>query len=148
MAGGQSSFGEDESGPISDINVVPLVDVVLVLLIVFMITVPVIVGTTPVQVDLPQTVSIQSLSAAEQLPLNIFLKRDNDRIALYWNDNPVTEAEFRKRLVDMRPTKDQEVSISADKSIAYDHVVHVMDMLAGVGIHKISLPTKHVAAVP
>ena len=44
MAGGASAFADDEAGPISDINVVPLVDVVLVLLIVFMLTVPAIVS--------------------------------------------------------------------------------------------------------
>jgi biopolymer transport protein ExbD len=140
------SFGDDDGGgPITDINVTPLVDVVLVLLIVFMITVPAIVGSTPVRVDLPQTAAAFDPSA-EQLPLNIFLKReDGGNIALYWNDERVKgEDEFRGRLAEMHPSKDQEVSISADKEIAYDNVVHVMDMLAAVGIHKISLPTKHV----
>ncbi|HEY2826289.1 MAG TPA: biopolymer transporter ExbD [Pirellulales bacterium] len=142
------SFGDDDEGggAITDINVTPLVDVVLVLLIVFMITVPAIIGSTPVRVDLPQTSAAYDPSA-EQLPLNIFLKReDGGNISLYWNDERVKgEDEFRGRLAEMHPSKDQEVSISADKDIAYDSVVHVMDMLAAVGIHKISLPTKHVA---
>jgi biopolymer transport protein ExbD len=140
------SIDDDEGGgAITDINVTPLVDVVLVLLIVFMITVPAIVGSTPVRVDLPQTAAAFDPSA-EQLPLNIFLKREQGgNIALYWNDELVKgEDEFRGRLAEMHPSKDQEVSISADKDIAYDNVVHVMDMLAAVGIHKISLPTKHV----
>ena len=82
--------------------------------------------------------------SAEQLPLNIFLKHEGNEISLYWNDAKVkNDAEFRSKLNDLHPSKDQEVSISADKNIIYDNVIHVMDMLASVGIHKISLPTKH-----
>jgi biopolymer transport protein ExbD len=141
------SFGDEEEGggAITDINVTPLVDVVLVLLIVFMITVPAIVGSTPVHVDLPETAAAFD-TTAEQLPVNIFLKHEEGgKIGLYWNDEQVSEEQFRARLSERPPSKDQEVSISADKDIAYDNVVHVMDMLATVGIHKISLPTKHVA---
>jgi biopolymer transport protein ExbD len=139
-----ASFGDDDDGRVmSDINVTPLVDVVLVLLIVFMITVPAIVGSTPIKVDLPNTLSAYDASA-EQLPLNLFLKREGNEIALYWNDTKLKDdAEFHKKLADLHPNRDQEVSISADKDIIYDNVVHVMDALAGVGIHKISLPTKH-----
>ncbi|HZZ29384.1 MAG TPA: biopolymer transporter ExbD [Pirellulales bacterium] len=145
MSASISFDDEDGGGPITDINVTPLVDVVLVLLIVFMITVPAIVGSTPVRVDLPETAAAFDPSA-EQLPLNIFIKHEAEgKIGLYWNDQQVTEEQFRSRLSEMHPGKDQEVSISADKDIAYDNVVHVMDMLATVGIHKISLPTKHVA---
>jgi biopolymer transport protein ExbD len=145
MAGAVSTGDDDSGGVMSDINVTPLVDVVLVLLIVFMITVPTIIGSTPVRVDLPTT-SAALNTVAEQLPLNIFLKREPDgKVAMYWNDTRTSEVEFRHRLDEMRPGKDQEVSISADKDIAYENVIHVMDMLASVGIHKISLPTKHVA---
>ena len=85
-------------------------------------------------------------SSADQLPLNFYLKHESDgSIATYWNDQKLKgEDEFRGRLAELHPSKDQEVSISADKDIAYDNVVHLMDMLAAVGIHKISLPTKHV----
>ncbi len=143
---GSVSFGDDDGGgAITDINVTPLVDVVLVLLIVFMITVPAIVGNTPVRVDLPST-SAAFDPTVDQLPINISLKReDGGNVALYWNEERVkSDDEFRGRLADWHPNKDQEISISADKDIAYDNVVHVMDMLAAVGIHKISLPTKHV----
>ena len=140
---GSVSFGDDDDRVMSDINVTPLVDVVLVLLIVFMITVPAIVGSVPIKVDLPQTTAAVDASG-EQLPVNIFLKREGNQIALYWNDQrTANEADFKGRLVQLRPHKDQEVSISADKDIAYENVVHVMDLLTGVGIHKISLPTKH-----
>src|SRR5262245_33872269 len=140
------SFGDEDDGRVmSDINVTPMVDVVLVLLIVFMITVPAIIGSTPIRVDLPQTAAAFDPSA-EQLPLNISLKREGNEIAVYWNSDRIrNDEEFRSRLRQSRPAKDQEVSISADKDIVYDRVVHVMDLLAEVGVHKISLPTTHVA---
>jgi len=140
------SFGDEDDGRVmSDINVTPMVDVVLVLLIVFMITVPAIIGSTPIKVDLPQT-SAAFDPSSEQLPLNISLKKETDgSIGLYWNETKMKDdAEFRQKLRQSRPAKDQEVSISADKTIIYDHVVHVMDLLAEVGVHKISLPTRHV----
>jgi len=140
------SFGDEDDGRVmSDINVTPMVDVVLVLLIVFMITVPAIIGSTPIRVDLPQT-SAAFDPSAEQLPLNISLKREGNEIAVYWNSDRIrSDEEFRSRLRQSRPAKDQEVSISADKDIIYDRVIHVMDLLAEVGVHKISLPTTHVA---
>ena len=75
MAGSISSSStyEDEAAPLSDINVTPLVDVTLVLLIVFMITVPAIVGTAPVKVDLPESTDIPAV--VEETPLVFTLKR-------------------------------------------------------------------------
>ena len=78
MAGAVSVSDDDSGGTMSDINVTPLVDVVLVLLIVFMITVPTIIGSTPVRVDLPTT-SAALNTVAEKLPLNVFMKREAGR---------------------------------------------------------------------
>jgi biopolymer transport protein ExbD len=139
------SFGNDEESMLTDINVTPLVDVVLVLLIVFMITVPAVIGNAPIKVNLPQTQAAFDITA-EQLPLNITLKREtNGELALYWNDSKTTEGEFKERLRGYHAGKDQEVTIAADKDIPYNDVVHVMDMLAEVGLHKIWLPTHHVS---
>ncbi len=140
---GKLSFGdEDDGGVMSDINVTPLVDVVLVLLIVFMITVPAIVGNAPVKVNLPETSTFGG--ATEDLPMNIFIKREtNGTIAWYWNSDPMTVEIFRQKLKGVG--KDQTVTISADKDIPYSEVVKVMDVLSGFGIHKIWLPTRHVA---
>ncbi len=145
MAANVSFGGDDEGSLLSDINVTPLVDVVLVLLIVFMITVPAVVGSALIKVNLPQTMAAFDLST-DKLPLNITLKREaNGELGLYWNDARLGEGEFRQKLQGYRGQTDQDVSISADKDIPYNDVVHVMDMLADVGIHKISLPTHHVA---
>src|SRR6185369_4920909 len=73
-ASASSSFG-DEEGVISEINVTPLVDVVLVLLIVFMITVPAIVASAPVKVDLPETSAAKSDGSPAAAKLEIFVRR-------------------------------------------------------------------------
>ena len=67
-----SSYRDDDDGSLSDINVTPLVDVVLVLLIVFMITVPAIVGSARVKVDLPETTAVAANS--EILPFVFALR--------------------------------------------------------------------------
>jgi biopolymer transport protein TolR len=143
---GSVSFGDDADGggTMSDINVTPLVDVVLVLLIVFMITVPAIVGSAPVKVNLPQTSAFGGDNA--ELPMNIFIKRQpSGELGWYLNDQEVQPDSFSKKLKDMKVPKDQAVTIAADKDIPYQEVIRVMDALASVGIFKIWLPTQHVA---
>ena len=76
MAGSMSSgYSDEEDGAMSAINVTPLVDVTLVLLIAFMITVPVIVGSARVKVDVPETTSVES--PPEQMPLILALKQND-----------------------------------------------------------------------
>jgi biopolymer transport protein ExbD len=139
------SFGDDADGggTMSDINVTPLVDVVLVLLIVFMITVPAIVGSAPVKVNLPQTTSFGG--ETQELPMNIFIKRHaGGELDWYVNDQEIKPDSFKQKLQGMGVTKDQTVTISADKDIPYQEVIRVMDVLASVGVFKIWLPTQHV----
>src|SRR6266404_2553513 len=119
MAGNISSgYPDEEDGAMSAINVTPLVDVTLVLLIVFMITVPVIVGSARVKVDVPETTALES--ETEQFPLVFALKRDDaGKATLYLNENPIDEAGVRKLFpAGSKPSKDQAVSLSADRGIA------------------------------
>jgi len=145
MAGQVSSdFGDEEGAMLTDINVTPLVDVVLVLLIVFMITVPQIVGSTPIKVNLPET-GLVAATTIEKLPLDIILKRDpSGQLTMYMGDRAITETYLKSLLASLQPVEDQPVSLSADKDIPYGEVVKVMDQLAGLGLHKLSLNTKHV----
>ncbi len=148
MAGGQSAFGEDDVSPLSDINVVPLVDVVLVLLIVFMITVPAIVGSAPIKVDLPETTAAAMAdNTATDLPLHLFLRRETSGdVVLYLNDAPTNEASLRSLLNGYSESKEKPATfLAADKGIPYGEVVKVIDMLGALGLHKISLDTKHVS---
>jgi biopolymer transport protein TolR len=144
MAGRVSSgFGDDDDGLMSDINVTPMVDVILVLLIVFMITVPAIVGSAPVKVDLPESTAIAATS--EQLPLMFALKQgDSGEPVLYLNDKQTDEASVKKLFKENPPGSEQQVSLSADKGISYGRVMKVVDLLESLGLKKLSLDTKHV----
>ena len=102
MAGNISSgYADEDDGAMSAINVTPLVDVMLVLLIVFMITVPAIVGSARVKVDLPETTSVEA--EPEQMPLVFALKRrERKQVTLYLNENQIDEAGVRKMFERLR----------------------------------------------
>lgn len=147
MAGNISAgYADEEDGAMSAINVTPLVDVTLVLLIVFMITVPVIVGSARVKVDVPETTSVEAQS--ENLPLVFALKRnESGQPTLYLNDNPIDEAGVRQKFGGNKKfNKDQPVSLSADRGIAYGEVMKVVDLLESLGLKKLALDTRHVEA--
>jgi biopolymer transport protein ExbD len=146
MAGVSSNFVDDEGTTLSDINVVPLVDVVLVLLIVFMITVPAIVGSAPIKVDLPETTAAAAMATTEDLPLHLFLRREQSgKTVLYLLDRPTDEAALRSLLNGYAPSSEKPTAfLGADKGIPYGEVVTVIDMLGSLGLRKISLDTKHV----
>jgi biopolymer transport protein ExbD len=148
MAGAQSSFADDDGGVLSGINVVPLVDVVLVLLIVFMITVPAIIASAPIKVELPETVNATMSGDSEDLPLHLFLKREESgQVVLFLNSEPTNEGKLRA-LVNEGFGGGREkppTFLAADKGIPYGDVVKVIDMLGSLGLHKISLDTKHIA---
>jgi biopolymer transport protein TolR len=146
MAGLSSAFDGDEPSALSDINVVPLVDVVLVLLIVFMITVPAIVGSAPIKVDLPETTDA-AMGTSEDLPIHLYLRREQSgEMVLYLNDTRTSEAGLRSLLTGYGKSKEKPATyLAADKGIPYGEVVKVIDMLGSLGLHKISLDTKHVS---
>ena len=139
-----SSYSDEDDGPMNNINVTPLVDVTLVLLIVFMITVPAIVGSARVKVDLPQTTAVAADS--EQLPLVFTLKRgEGGAPVLYLNENQTDEASVRKLFKDWgTPNEEQRVSLSADQGIPYGEVMKVIDLLESLGLKKLALDTRHV----
>jgi len=138
-----SSYSDEDDGSLSDINVTPLVDVTLVLLIVFMITVPAIVGSARVKVDLPETASIEA--ASELLPYVFTLKKGPNGPQIYLNENAIDEAGVRKLFQQFGPpTDEQPVSLSADKGLEYGEVMKVVDLLESLGLKKLSLDTRHI----
>jgi biopolymer transport protein ExbD len=137
MAGAAKSGDEDV---VSDINIVPLVDVILVLLIVFMITMPTIVGSAPIKVDVPENEA--AALKAEALPLRFALKRTDSGVALFLEDQPTNMEKLKSVVKDIVP-ESTEVSLAADRTIPYGEVVKVMDMLGSLGLHKIALDTKN-----
>ncbi|MES2311439.1 MAG: biopolymer transporter ExbD [Pseudomonadota bacterium] len=115
------AFTTKTSGPMSDINVTPLVDVMLVLLIIFMITAPVLAHK--IQVDLPQP----NPNPNPTTPLEpIHLKIDPSG-ALYWNDTPVDELGLKAQLAVIAQQSNQpEIQIAADDAVAYQYVAIVL----------------------
>lgn len=122
--------------PMSEINVTPFVDVMLVLLIVFMVTAPLL--TVGVPVDLPKTKASQITD--DQTPIVITIKQDGE-IAL---QNRVIEAEMLiPRLEAIARSKpDTKVFVRGDKSVAYGEVVGIMAQVQQAGFTKVALITK------
>jgi biopolymer transport protein TolR len=125
----------------SQINVVPYIDVMLVLLVIFMITAPLM---NPGQIDLP---SVGKSLAPPVSPLEIIIRKDTTLAlrdhAKGGQESPVSRDELVDRLQrSMKKNPEQPVVISADKSVRYEEVVNIMDMLQQQHIKKIGLLTK------
>jgi biopolymer transport protein ExbD len=135
MTVGPAEGDEDEA--ISTINTTPLVDVMLVLLIIFLITVPVV--TTSIPVQLPK----ERNAIRETKPENITISVDfNDRI--YWNDLyiPTTNALIDRLKKVSRLTPQPEVQIRGDGSANYEGVGKVIYACQRAGITKIGFITE------
>jgi biopolymer transport protein ExbD len=139
-----SGFSDEDDGVMSDINVTPLVDVVLVLLIVFMITVPAIVASAPIKVDLPTSGSVEM--ASELPPITISVRRGDDgKVQIFMNDRQTDDAGLKQLIEELGLAReDQRVNLAGDRGIAYGEVIRVMDLLHGLGLKKIAVDTKHV----
>jgi biopolymer transport protein TolR len=120
---------------VSDINVTPLVDVMLVLLIIFMVTAPMM--TQGIDVDLPQTTS-KSLRQEEK-PVAVTIDKEGN---LSINSIPLIRAlmvqELEKKYSE---NKDQPIYIRADKNVSYGHVMTVMEDIKSVGFTKVGMIT-------
>jgi biopolymer transport protein ExbD len=138
-----SGFGDDDDGAMSDINVTPLVDVTLVLLIVFMITAPAIMASAPIKVNLPDTGAVAM--ASEYAPMTISVKQADGGLSLHVNDQPTNKEGLEAMLKKIGlPPENQPVTLAADRTLAYGDVIAVMDMLHGIGLRKIAVDTRHV----
>jgi biopolymer transport protein ExbD len=109
-------------GPMADINVTPLVDVMLVLLIIFMITAPML--THRVKIDLPQP--NPNVQPPDNPPEPVHLKIDQSG-AYYWNEQPVSEDQLITQLsVISKQATQPELQIDASDDVAYDYVARVL----------------------
>jgi biopolymer transport protein TolR len=124
------------SATISQINVTPLVDVMLVLLVIFMVTAPII--QQGVQVNLPQTQAGAIPGKEEQLVVSI---NRNGRVFL--NDTGMTPAELGQKLRAIRGIKaDKEVYLRADQDVRYGLVMRVIAEIKQAGIEKVGMVTR------
>ncbi len=120
-------------GPIVGINVTPMVDVVLVLLVIMMVTATYIVAQT-LKVELPKTASSDE---AVTTVAKVTLAKDR---ATYWNDERVDEAELDRRLRAAEAAdSDLNLVVSADRAVPHGDVVHVIDRAKLAGITKFAI---------
>src|SRR3970040_2354337 len=125
-----------------DITVVPYIDVMLVLLVIFMVTAPLI---TPSVIDLP---TVGKASQPRVVPVEVFVKADNqglrvrsrDRNGRIVDERDLSRAELAKFLKAAR-SKDDELSVlvGGDKNARYESVLQVMDELRKQGVQKVGL---------
>jgi biopolymer transport protein ExbD len=122
--------------PMAEINMIPLIDVMLVLLVIFIITAPMM--THAVKVELPKASSAPEEQKPEVIRLTI------DAVgAVYWNDQKVEEADWRMRMAEAAKNPTQpELRIRADGASAYRNVAGVMSDAASAGLTKIGFVTE------
>ncbi len=134
MAMSTSSGGS--GAPMSEINVTPMVDVMLVLLIIFMITAP--LASHKIRVDLPKA---NPIVQPKPVPASVDLAVQSDG-QLYWNDSPVNEDEFKQKLAVAAAKRPQpEIKLRADKHIHFKVVARVLSDAKQAGIVKIGFIT-------
>lgn len=130
MAGGAS---QDNDDTISAINVTPFVDIILVVLIIFMVTTPIIMKPS-INVNLPKAASGDETSAAA---LNVAISATG---AIFLNGKASDENElktFSENLVKSKP--DTQAIISADKDTPHGKVIGAIDAIKGAGVHKFAI---------
>jgi biopolymer transport protein ExbD len=133
------AFGGFDKGsgpaPMAEINMIPLIDVMLVLLVIFIITAPLL--THAVKVDLPRASSQVNLTK----PDNIQLAIDHSG-TVFWNGEVVDAAQWRERMAAAAKIQPQpEVHLRADGDVAYRRVAQVMADAAKVGLTRIGFVT-------
>jgi biopolymer transport protein ExbD len=131
-----SPQGDDDSGLMAEINMTPFVDVMLVLLIIFIVTLPVIQHS--VKIELPKASSSASNSKPETIQVSIDAKGQ-----IFWNTTPVTLDEYiikAKQAATQEPAP--EVNLRADKRVMYDAVAQVLSASKRNGLTKLGFVTE------
>jgi biopolymer transport protein ExbD/biopolymer transport protein TolR len=123
------------STSLSEINVTPLVDVMLVLLVIFMVTAPML--QTGIDVELPETRNVRDVNPEERIIISISRQGD-----IFYGSEAVHFASIPERLrKDARGPKDA-IFLRADKDVKWNSIVSVIDAVRGAGFSEIKLVTK------
>src|SRR5262245_30968183 len=131
MAFGSFDSGAGNARPMAEINMIPLIDVMLVLLVIFIIAAPLL--THAVKIDLPKAVSAPNLTQPENIQLAI-----NDGGTIFWNGERVDRDALRERLAAAgRQQPQPEVHIRADQAARYRWVAEVLADSASAGLTRI-----------
>ncbi len=136
MAGTGPSYGDDEEGGgmIADINVTPLVDITLVLLIIMMVAAPLIVNNPSIKVELPKATTGDE---TQKSTVSLTLRKDGQ---LYFNEDAVDEVQVKDRIgAEMQKNREVQAIVAADRGVEYGRVMHLIDLVKSLGVTKFAL---------
>jgi biopolymer transport protein TolR len=126
--------GRRRMGGMNDINVTPLIDVMLVLLVIFMVTAPLL--TTGVQVDLPKVKS--SPMQADDTKMLVIVTADEH---VFLGKDAISDAVGEKLKTNARLKEERELFVQADESVKYGTVLRVMAAARSAGVEKLGMIT-------
>ena len=122
--------------PMSEINVTPFVDIMLVLLIIFMVAAPLL--SVGVEVDLPNT-QAKPLAIEKEKPLTLTMDKESN---IFINEVQIKKEDIRTKLLAIRKErKSDEIYLRASKNIEYQKVASVLALVSNIGYSQISLVT-------
>src|SRR5579864_2257358 len=125
--------GEETYRPLAEINVTPMVDVMLVLLVIFMVTAPLL--TVGVPLDLPKTSAAQITQPKEPIVVSLDAKH-----RIFIGDRQVDDAELKDQLTQMAATDpDRIVYVRGDRMISYAQLMDTLGVVNTAGFSKVSL---------
>ena len=123
--------------PIAEINITPFTDVILVLLVIYMITTPLILQSR-INVNLPQAGSGKVKAAAKQINVTL-----TDKNLIYLEDAPVTKEQLKERVrVLHKDNPALKVILFSDKSVRFRDIVTVLDALKEIGVRNLGIAAK------
>lgn len=139
MGLGTLGSGSDKR-PMAEINIIPLVDVMLVLLVVFIVTAPLL--THAVKLELPQASSRPNVTRTERVEIAV---QHNGHI--YWNGEAVSRAELEQRAMQLAASAvDSEIHLKGDAAVPYGEMASILSVLARQGLTRIAFVTDPSAA--
>ena len=122
--------------PMSEINVTPFVDIMLVLLIIFMVAAPLL--SVGIEVDLPNT-QAKPLETEKERPLTLTLDGESN---LFINEVKIEKSELRSKLLAIKKERESdEIYLRASKDIEYQNVAAILALVSNIGYSQISLVT-------
>jgi biopolymer transport protein ExbD len=131
-----------DSKPMAEINMIPLIDVMLVLLVIFIITAPLL--THAVKIELPKASSQPNITQPDNVQLGI-----NAQGIVYWNGERIDKAEMQRRMLTAaRLTPQPELHLRAEKTTQYQVLAEVMAQAAKAGLVKIGFVSDPQANLP
>jgi biopolymer transport protein ExbD len=132
MAFGSFDRNKNASQPMAEINMVPLIDVVLVLLVIFIVTAPLL--THAVKLDLPKATATPDIQKPEKIEFAV-----DGMGALYWNGERISREDAQAKFVEAGQKRPQpEVYLRADQGVAYRYVAETLADAAKAGLSKVA----------